>query len=161
MMHFDVSCDGIVGVGSGVVNDLCKLLALVTERDYAVVGTAPSMDGYASDTSAMLVDGLKLSLNSHCADIIIGDTDILKTAPDVMLHAGLGDMLAKYVGLAEWKISNVINGEPFCPEIASLVKGALQACVNNAGGLMKRDDEAVKAVFDGLVISGVAMTYAC
>ena len=160
MMHFDVSCDGIVGIGSGVVNDLCKLLASVTGRDYAVVGTAPSMDGYASDTSAMLRDGLKVSLNTHCPDVIIGDTDILKTAPDVMLQAGLGDMIAKYIGLAEWKISNVINGESYCPEIASLVKSALDACVNNADGLLKRDDEAVKAVFDGLVISGVAMTYA-
>ena len=37
---------------------------------------------------------------------------------------------------------------------------ALKKCVDNADGLLRRDEEAVAAVFEGLVIGGVAMTYA-
>ena len=159
-MHFDSSCDLIIGVGSGVINDIGKILSNVSGRTYFIVCTAPSMDGYASATSSMSRDGLKVSLNSRCADVIIGDTDILKQAPEHMLKAGLGDMLAKYVSIAEWRIGSLITGEYYCERVAQLIRTALKKCVNNAEGLLKREDAAVEAVFEGLVIGGVAMAYA-
>ena len=160
IMHFDKSCDIVVAVGSGVINDISKILANVTGLKYIIVGTAPSMDGYASATSSMSMDGLKVSLPSKCADAIIGDVDILKNAPLKMLQAGLGDMLAKYISIAEWKIANEITNEYYCEEIASLIRGALKECVDNAKGLLNRDEKAVKAVFNGLVIGGIAMALA-
>ena len=159
-MHFDSSCDLIIGVGSGVINDIGKILSNVSGRTYFIVCTAPSMDGYASATSSMSRDGLKASLSSRCADVIIGDTDILKQAPEHMLKAGLGDMLAKYVSIAEWRISSLITGEYYCERVAQLIRSALKKCVDNAEGLLKREDAAVEAVFEGLVIGGVAMAYA-
>ena len=159
-MHFDNRCDLIIGVGSGVINDIGKILSNVSGRKYIIVGTAPSMDGYASATSSMSMDGLKVSLNSRCADVIIGDIDILKNAPEHMLKAGLGDMLAKYISIAEWRIGNLITGEYYCERVAQLIRTALKKCVDNAEGLLRRDEEAVAAVFEGLVIGGVAMAYA-
>ena len=159
-MHYDTSCDVIVGVGSGVINDVCKILSNTTGNPYIIVGTAPSMDGYASATSSMSRDGVKVSLNSRCADVIIGDTDILKTAPDHMLRSGLGDMLAKFVSIAEWRIAHLITGEYYCEEVAQLIRTAVKKCVDNAEGLLKRENAAIEAVFEGLVIGGVAMAYA-
>lgn len=159
-MHFDGSCDLIIGVGSGVINDIGKILSNVSGRAYIIVCTAPSMDGYASATSSMSRDGLKVSLNSRCADVIIGDTDIMKQAPEHMLKAGLGDMLAKYISILEWRISSLITGEYYCERVAQLIRTALKKCVDNAEGLLKREDAAVEAVFEGLVIGGVAMAYA-
>ena len=69
-------------------------------------------------------------------------------------------MLAKYVSIAEWRISNVITGEYYCERVAELIRSALKRCVDNAKGLLSRNDEAVKAVFEGLVIGGVAMALA-
>ena len=160
MMHFDVKCDVIIGVGSGVVNDIGKIVSNVSGKPYIIVGTAPSMDGYASASSSMTRDGLKISLPSRSADVIIGDTDILCQAPLHMMKAGLGDMIAKYVSICEWRISHLITGEYYCPEIAQLIRDALKRCTDNAGGLLKRDPAAVQAVFEGLVIGGVAMNYA-
>ena len=160
VMHYDPSCDLIIGIGSGVINDTCKLLASVSGNPYIIVATAPSMDGYASATSSMDRDELKCSLPSRCADIIIGDTDILCQAPLHMLSSGIGDMIAKYVSITEWRISHVINGEYYCEQIAQLVRSSLAKCTANADGLMKRDPEAVQAVFEGLIITGIAMAYA-
>lgn len=160
VMHFDASCDLIIGIGSGVINDIGKILSHITGRKYIIVGTAPSMDGYASATSSMNMDGLKVSLNSRAADVIIGDTDILKTAPLHMLKSGIGDMLAKYVSIAEWRIAHLITGEYYCEQVADLIRSALDKCVSNAEGLLKREDKAIEAVFEGLVIGGVAMAYA-
>ncbi len=160
IMHYDYSCDFIIAVGSGVINDIGKILAAVTKNPYMIVATAPSMDGYASKTSSMERDSLKVSLNSTCADYIIGDIDVLKNAPLKMLKAGLGDMLAKYISICDWRIANVVVDEYYCEEVASLVRSALKKCVDNAEKLLQRDEEAVKAVFEGLVIGGVAMAYA-
>ena len=159
-MHYPESCDVVIAVGSGVINDICKIVAAVSGKPYVIVATAPSMDGYASATSSMAVDGLKRSLNSKCADVIIGDTDILCNAPIKTMLSGLGDMLAKYVSICEWRIAALVAGDYYCENIAALVRTALKRCVDNADGLLARDPAAVEAVFEGLVISGVAMNYA-
>ena len=160
IMHFDHACDLVLAIGSGVINDIGKILSATAKTPYFIVGTAPSMDGYASATSSMSMDGLKVSLPSKCANVIIGDIDILKNAPMNMLQAGLGDMLAKYVSIAEWRIANEITGEYYCERVAELIRSALKKCVDNAKGLLNRDETAVKAVFEGLVIGGVAMAFA-
>ena len=160
VVHYDAACDVIVTVGSGVLNDIGKILSNLTGKPYLVVGTAPSMDGYASASSSMTRDGLKISLPSRSADVIVGDTDILCQAPLHMMKAGLGDMLAKYVSICEWRISHLITGEYYCEQVAQLIRSALKRCVDNATGLLQRDEKAVQAVFEGLVIGGVAMNYA-
>lgn len=160
VMHMEYNCDGVIGVGSGVVNDIGKMLASIAHLPYIIIGTAPSMDGYASATSSMTRDGLKVSINTKGADVIIGDTDILKNAPLRMLRAGLGDMIAKYVSICEWRIASLITGEYFCQEVAQLIRDAVRQCVESADGLLRREEKAVEAVFAGLVIGGVAMNYA-
>ena len=160
LMNFNPKCDVVIGVGSGVINDISKIVANVSGKKYIIVGTAPSMDGYASATSSMTMQGLKISLNSKCADVIIGDTDILCNAPIKMMISGLGDMIAKYISICEWRISNVINGEYYCEDIANLVRESLNKCVANAEKLLQRDENAVKAVFEGLILCGAAMKFA-
>jgi glycerol-1-phosphate dehydrogenase [NAD(P)+] len=156
-MSFDPSVDAVLGVGSGVINDVSKIIANNSGKKYIILATAPSMDGYASAASSMSVEGLKISLPSKCADIIIGDIDIIKNAPMKMMLAGLGDMLAKYTAICEWRISNIINGEPISEEIAESVRESLQRCVKNAEGLIRREPAATEAVFEGLVLCGLAM----
>lgn len=160
MMYYESGCDMVIGVGSGVINDICKIIANVAEKPYVIVATAPSMDGYASATSSMTRDGLKISLPSKCADVIIGDLDVLCDAPIKLMISGLGDMLAKYVSICEWRISALINGEYYCEKVAEMVRTSLKRCTDNAEGLLKKDKEAVWAVFEGLVICGKAMKYA-
>lgn len=160
VMHFDSTCDLVIGIGSGVVNDTGKLLAAVSGRRYMIVGTAPSMDGFASATSSMDRDGLKVSLDSTFAWAVIGDVDILAQAPMRMLQAGVGDMLAKYISLLEWKIAHILVDEYYCPVVAGLVENSLARIVEAAPKLLQRDHQAVKAVMEGMVIAGMAMKYA-
>lgn len=159
-LHFDHTCDIIVGIGSGVINDIGKIVAAMTKRPYIIVGTAPSMDGFASPTSSVIRDSLKVSVNSVCPDVVIGDTDVLREAPMIMIRSGLGDMLAKYISVCEWRIGHIVLGEYYCEEVASIIRSALKKCVDGAKGIVDRDEEAVKSVMEGLIISGIAADYA-
>lgn len=159
LMHY-IPSDMIITIGSGVLNDTGKLLANTACVPYCIVGTAPSMDGYASGTSSMEVHGHKSTLKSKCPEVVIGDTDILKTAPDEMLRSGVGDIIAKYVSICEWRISNIINGEYYCKKIAGMMMDAVEEVVSKADGLMARDDKSIEAVMNALVLAGMAMNYA-
>lgn len=159
LLYYKKDTDVIVSVGSGVINDIGKILANAANRPYVIVATAPSMDGYASSSSSMTRDGLKVTIPSCAPDVIIGDSDILATAPLDMMKSGLGDMLAKYIALAEWRIGALLWGEHYCERVAALVREAVAICVSYADALLKRDKKAVEAVFEGLVLSGIAMKY--
>lgn len=160
IMNFDTSCDMFLAVGSGVLNDLCKVVAHATGKISAVVGTAPSMDGYASNSSSMEVNHVKVSLYNHCPSGILLDSEILAQAPMRMLWAGLGDMVAKYIAICEWRISNIVVGEYYCESIADLMRTALKKMMGAADGITKRDPEAIQSIAEGLVIAGIAMAYA-
>ena len=160
IMHCPADADTVIAIGSGVLNDIGKILTSVSEKTYMTVATAPSMDGYVSKSSSMCRDGLKVTINSKSPDVVIGDTDILKTAPLKMCVSGIGDMLAKYVSICDWRISNHIPGVYYCPEIAELTRLALKICIAAADKLIAGDADAVGAIFDGLLIGSAAMNYA-
>lgn len=160
IMHYDSSCDMIISVGAGVINDIGKILAGVAHLPYMVVGTAPSMDGYASATSSVIRDDLKVSVDSKCPDVVIGDLDVLCKAPIKMIQSGIGDMIAKYISICEWRISRIINGEYYCDTVASMIETALKKVVDNAAGIVTGDKTAVGAVMEGMVLSGIAANYA-
>lgn len=160
LLHFDHKCDMIVAFGSGVINDLGKLLAFHTNKPYIIVASAAYMDGYASANSSMARDGVKVTVTSKSPDVIIGDTDVLCGAPIHMAKGGLGDMLAKYIAICEWRIANVINGEYYCEEIAAFTRSSLKKCVDGAQGLLVRDQNSMANLFAGLIGCGTTMDYA-
>lgn len=160
MMNCPLDCDGVCALGSGVLNDISKIVAAHRKSPYFLVATAPSMDGFASATSSMAVGGLKKSLDSKSAEVVIGDADILATAPKEMVLAGIGDMLAKYTALCEWHLSHKINGEYYCPKVAGLIRAALQACVDHSDAALKGDKDAIVCIFEGLVLGGIGMKLA-
>ncbi len=160
VMAFDHRCDGILALGSGVLNDLGKVIGNITGLPLITIATAPSMDGYGSNNASMIRNRLKVSLYYACPDAIIADTRILKKAPFKMLQAGVGDMLAKYCSICEWRISHLITGEYYCENIAQLVRSSLQKILDSADALLRREDQAVESVFLGLLYTGLAMGYA-
>ena len=158
-LNFDVSCDGILCVGSGVMNDLCKVISSLSGRPSVVVATAPSMDGYASDTSAMEVNNVKLSLKEVIPAALICDIDIMSEAPMHMLHAGLGDMLGKFSALCEWKLAALIKDEHYCPETAALVRTSLNKIIDGSRGVPERNPDSIATIAEGLILSGIAMAF--
>lgn len=160
VMAVDPSCDGVVALGSGVLNDLAKVFAHALKVPSLVIATAPSMDGYASDNASMIRGRVKVSLYNACPQAIIADTRVLCAAPFRMLQAGFGDMLAKYLSICEWRLANLVIGEYYCENIAGLVRASVKRIVDSLEGLKRREETAVKNVTEGLILSGIAMAFA-
>ena len=152
--------DLIIGVGSGVIQDLCKYVAFFHHLPYYIVATAPSMDGYASTGAAMILDGMKVTVAAKVPAAIIADTEVLKDAPMDMIQAGYGDIVGKYSALNDWRLSQVVNGEYFCQTIYDLTFDMLQKTLQLADGLVKREEESVGVLMEALVTVGIAMSFA-
>ena len=151
--------DLIIGVGSGVINDLCKIVSFERKLPYYIVATAPSMDGYASVGSALILKGMKVTLNAAPPKAIIADTKVLKDAPMDMLQAGYGDIVGKYSCLNDWKLSALINDEYFCQKVYDLTYETADKVRKLAKGVVEREEEAVGALMEALVVVGIAMAY--
>ena len=140
--------DMLLAVGSGTLNDVTK---------YVIAATAPSMDGYASTVAPTILDGFKTTLPAVYPAAIVADVDILKDAPMPMLTAGFGDIIGKFTSLADWRLSHQLNGEYYCPEVAGVIEAAVETCAANAQALAQREPQAIQAVTEALILSGLAM----
>lgn len=152
--------DKIVGIGSGVIQDLCKYVSHQSGIPYYVVATAPSMDGYASTGASMIMDGMKVTYSAGLPSAILADPAILKNAPMEMIQAGYGDIVGKYSALNDWRLSQIVNDEYFCQEIYDMTMDMLTKTLALAEGLVIRDEESVKVLMEALIVVGIAMSFA-
>lgn len=147
----------LLSVGSGVITDLTRRAAVLSERPFAVFGTAASMDGYTSITSAMMIDGMKITKYGKSAKLLMFDPAILATAPLIMQAAGVGDVLAKYNVLVDWKLGSAVSGETFCPLCESLLLTALDLCSSNIEEITKRSEKGMEALIESLILAGLTV----
>lgn len=149
--------DMLLAVGSGTLNDVTKYVSARTGVPYVIAATAPSMDGYASTVAPTILDGFKTTLPAVYPAAIVADVDILKDAPMPMLTAGFGDIIGKFTSLADWRLSHQLNGEYYCPEVAGVIEAAVETCAANAQALAQREPQAIQAMTEALILSGLAM----
>ncbi len=151
--------DFILAVGSGVINDSCRLVSYRTGIPYGVAGTAPSMDGYASAGSPILCDNTKKTIKATTPRYIVADLDVMKHAPFDMLLAGIGDMFGKYTGLLDWELARDYNNDYFCQNIANDVLYATNLCLENGYNLKTRSTDCIGNIMQGFMVTGLGMAY--
>lgn len=150
----------LISIGSGTLNDLVRFVSYKVEKPYICVATAPSMDGYASSVAPMIQNNLKTTYETWGAAALLAQPDILASCPDKMLAAGLGDILGKYTALTDWKLGQLVEDEYFCEVIYTLVRDTADTALAHAGQLAERHLSAVQETMEGLLMTGIAMSYA-
>ena len=150
---------GVLSVGTGSVNDPCRLAAARQNKKLCIFATAPSMDGFASYSSPIVKDGFKSSYPAKSPEVIIGDTKILAAAPAYLKSAGFGDMVAKYIGLADWKISSILTDEVYCEKVAKLTRDAVDKLMSMADRVTQNDEETAGEIFKALLMTGIGMSF--
>lgn len=151
---------GILSVGTGSLNDICRLAAYRRNLAFAIFATAPSMDGFASDTSPITTNNFKLTLQARQPSVIMADTKVLAAAPAYLKSAGFGDMIGKFTALADWRAAAMAAGEYYCENIANITEQALKKICALAGSVTTGDERAAGEMFEALVLTGLAMGFA-
>lgn len=155
-----ITAEVLIAVGAGTITDLVRFAAYKMGKPFVSVPTAPSMDGYASAVSPLIVGGFKRTFTASPPRAIYADLDVLCKAPMWMIVAGFGDLVGKYTARADWELSRIINDEYFCQSSLDLMAAALELCTSNPEGLSRREPHLIQGLMEGLILSGIAISMA-
>jgi glycerol-1-phosphate dehydrogenase [NAD(P)+] len=153
----------LLTIGGGSVNDIGKYISMETSIPHISIPTVLSNDGIASPISILRVNAQYKSIGTTPPIGIIADLHILSKAPKILLLSGVGDLISNVSANLDWQLAYKDVGEKidfFAKKIAH--DSALNFLYNS---LNKKYDSLysekfLKNLFDGLVMSGIAMVIA-
>ena len=147
----------LIAVGSGTVHDITRYCAYLRKIPFVSCPTAASVDGYCSSVAAMTWEGAKKTLTAVAPCLVVADTDVISHAPIKLARSGFGDMIGKYIALADWRMAHALTGEFYCGRIADIMEDATRAVLESAKGIAAGETEAYEKLTAGLLLSGIAM----
>lgn len=146
-----------VSVGSGTINDLCKLCSHHHQQSYLTVPTAASVDGYTSFGASITYQNAKQTFECPAPVAVVADVDVIAAAPKPMTAAGYADLAAKVPAGAEWMIADIVGAEPIQPAAWHVLQDCLDELLANPAGVAAGEPAAIADLFEGLILSGFAM----
>lgn len=147
----------IVAVGSGTIHDIARFCAHERGIRFVSCPTGASVDGFCSTVAAMTWYGFKKTLPAVAPEIVLADTEIIKNAPMELVRSGVGDIMAKYTALADWKMAHVLTNELLCEKIYSIMQSAADTVMQSVPGIVRGEESAYADVIYALIMSGIAM----
>ncbi len=109
----------IVAVGAGTIMDFGRYPAYKLGIPFVAIPTLASSDGFTANICSAILNGQKKSTPMCAPVLVVADLDIIKGAPKRLIASGINDILAKYISLADWRISHLVDGEYYCPMYAA------------------------------------------
>ena len=157
MKSFKRTPDYIVTVGGGTLMDFARYSAYKLGIPFVAVPTIVSSDGFTADICSIIIDGQKKSIAMQAADAVVCDMDIVSGAPRFLTIAGVQDILAKYVSIADWKIAHLVSGEYFCDKVCAMAQEALDIMKRCADELADGKEPDYEAMAYTQMLSGLTM----
>ncbi len=148
-----------IAVGSGTINDLTKLAAHLTNRQYLCVATAASMDGYTAFGASITANGAKQTFNCPAPQACLADIEIICKAPSEMTAAGYADLFAKVTAGADWILADSLHVESIDPKAWSIVQDGLHHALSDPEGVRAGNPAAITKLVEGLMLGGFAMQW--
>lgn len=147
----------VLAIGGGPLHDIVRFCCKERGIPFVSIPTAASCDAFSAEVAAMTWEGVKRTINCQAPELVVADVNIIRAAPPHLILSGIGDVLGKFIALAEWRIAHAITGEAFCQPIYDMMHDALLQVWDNCLAAREGEPEAVAAVMQGLLLSGIAM----
>lgn len=146
-----------VAVGSGTLTDIARFVSHRTGRRFISLPTAPSVDAFASMNSPLVVRGFKQTFSAQLPMAIFADLETLCSGPSAMIAAGFGDILGKYICLADWRLAHLLWDAPYDIQAAQLTRESLECVMAHTRAIGRGKPEAIKSLMEALIASGLSM----
>lgn len=143
----------VVGLGGGRALDVAKYVASLGRLPYFSVPTSLSNDGFCSPQSSLLVQGKRRSLPAAIPYGLVIDTAVCREAPIALTLSGIGDLVAKFTAVRDWKLAFHACGEPVDDFAALLSDGSVHAYMSHP----TFDASGMRLLATALMMNGIAM----
>src|SRR6056297_849920 len=143
----------IVGLGGGRALDVAKYVASLGRLPFFAVPTSLSNDGFCSPQSSLSVQGKRRSLPAAIPYGLVIDTAVCRAAPIKLTQSGVGDLVAKFTAVRDWKLAFHACGEPVDDFAALLSDGSVHAYLSSP----TFDADGTRLLATALMMNGIAM----
>ncbi len=150
----------VIGIGGGKSIDIAKYVSSKIGARFISIPTSASHDGIASPFASLKGSGRATSFRAVVPDAIIADIELISKAPKRLLRAGVGDIIAKFTAVADWRLSHKLRGEYYGEYAASLALLSAKHIVSFIDEISRFSTEGVRILVEALVSSGIAMCIA-
>ena len=157
MTRFVRKPDYVVVVGGGTLMDFGRYSAWKLGIPFVAIPTIVSSDGFTADICSIIIDGQKKSIPMQAADAVICDIDVVAGAPMFLTIAGVQDIMAKVVSIADWKIAHIVSGEYFCQKVCDMAQEALDLMTKCAYDLKAGKEPDIETMAYTQMLSGLTM----
>lgn len=143
----------VVGVGGGKALDVAKYVGFLGRLPYYAVPTSLSNDGFCSPQSSLTVRGKRRSLPAALPFGVVIDTAVCRDAPRLLTLSGVGDLVAKFTAVHDWKLAFEAVGEPVDDFAALMSDGSTHSFLSHPAF----DSDDIRLLATALMLNGVAM----
>jgi glycerol-1-phosphate dehydrogenase [NAD(P)+] len=148
-----VRATAVVGVGGGKALDVAKYVGFLSQRAYYAAPTSLSNDGFCSPQSSLTVRGKRRSLPAAMPFGVIIDVGVCREAPRILTLAGVGDLVAKFTAVKDWKLAFHATGEPVDDFAVLLSDESIHAYLSHP----HFDLDGIRLLGTSLLLNGIAM----
>jgi glycerol-1-phosphate dehydrogenase [NAD(P)+] len=148
--------DAVVGLGGGKIIDVAKYAAARVGLPIVAVATNLAHDGLCSPVSTLDNDNGRGSYGVPGPIGVVIDLDVIREAPVRYVRSGIGDIISNISAVADWELSNRVNGEQIDGLAAAMARSAGESVLRHPGGV--GDDAFLTVLAEALVLSGIAIS---
>jgi len=146
----------MLAFGGGKTIDVTKLIAYRTKKNFVSIPTAPSHDGIASQFASIRGGERAYSYKVNPPLAVIVDMDIIIKAPKRLISSGVGDAIAKFTAVEDWRLARDELGEYYGEYSANLALLGAKLVMENSVGIGDLDYESLRTLVEALISDGVA-----
>lgn len=146
----------IVAFGGGSVLDLVKYSASQLDMPYINVPSALSNDAVYSCVARLTKNGKKFSFGVQPPIGVVVDINIINKSPDILLYAGVADIISNLSAIEDWLLAHNEIGEPINELSYMLAKEAALPLLRYKKENL-HSDSLILDLVNGIVTSGLAM----
>jgi glycerol-1-phosphate dehydrogenase [NAD(P)+] len=150
--------EAVAGIGGGKTIDVAKFAANMAGIPMVAVATSLAHDGICSPVSTLDHESGKGGYGVVMPVAVIVDLDRVRSAPDSLATAGIGDVVSNLSAMADWELAAVDTGERVDGLAAAMSRSAAHAVLHQPGSA--RSDEFLTVLAEALILSGLAMSVA-
>ncbi|MFD5798885.1 iron-containing alcohol dehydrogenase family protein [Streptomyces diastatochromogenes] len=148
--------DAVVGLGGGKIIDCAKFAAARVGLPLVAVPTNLAHDGLCSPVATLDNDAGRGSYGVPNPIAVLIDLDVIREAPARFVRSGIGDAISNINSVADWELSNRVNGEKIDGLAAAMARQAGEAVLRHPGGI--GDNDFLQVLAEALVLTGISMS---